>query len=165
MFQRLHELLVELSTGTHGEQLVVGANPATVSQLRNTLAQEEQRLVAAAQNDAAVAAQTEVQLRLELAQIDTKLVGWRTKEWRLDELHRLVQTDQNSIDGANQRYNTEAGRGDTLQPDVEIVAQAIVPDRPRFPQPLLYAGGAMALIILINGLMLLPTILRASNAR
>jgi uncharacterized protein involved in exopolysaccharide biosynthesis len=166
MFQRLHELLVELSTGTHGESAVVtGAAPATVAQLRATLAQEEQRLVSAAQNDAAVAAQNEIQLHLELAQIDAKLVGWRTKEWRLDELHRVVQTDLNSIDAANQRYNTEAGRGDALQPDVEIVAPAMVPDRPRFPQPLLYAGGTMALIILINGLMLLPTILRASNAR
>ena len=166
MFQRLHELLVELSTGTHGTSSVVyGANPTTVAGLRATLVQEEQHLVTAAQNDAAVAVENDIQLVLEIAQIDAKLVAWRTKEWRLNELHRVVQTDLDAIGGANLRYNTEAGRGDALQPDVEIVALAAVPDRPSFPQPLLYAGGTIALIVLLNGLLLLPTILRANNAR
>ena len=133
--------------------------------MRATLAQEEQHLVTAAQNDAAVAAQNETQLVIKIAQIDAKLVAWRTSEWRLNELHRAVQTDLDAIGGANLRYSTEAGRGDALQPDVEIVALAAVPDRPWFPQPLLYVGGTIALIILLNGVMLLPTILRASNAR
>ena len=43
-----------------------------------------------------------------------------------------------------------------LQADVEIISFAEVPDRPSFPNPLLYIAGTIALIGLLCGLMLLP---------
>jgi len=165
-FQHLRQLLTELSTGTHGTgNSVAGANPGNLSSLRSSIAAEEQRFVVAAQNDATVAADNEVSLRRAVASLDAKLVQWHLKEWTLAELHRVVQTDLDTLAATRIMLNNEVGRGDVLQPDVEIVAQAGVPDRPYFPQPLLYASGTMALLIVVNGLILLPTILRASRAR
>ena len=166
LFQRMQELLTQLRTGTHTTNTIVGvagASPGTVEALRSALTTQEQKIVTAAQNDASIAQQNEVALRLEIAKIDLKLVQWQTREWQLDELHRITQADLDSIGAARQRYNTEAGRGDVLQPDVEIVAQATTPDRPYFPQPLLYIGGTLALIILVDGMLLLPSILRANR--
>jgi uncharacterized protein involved in exopolysaccharide biosynthesis len=167
VFQHMRELLTQLSTGTHTTNTIIGvagANPGTVAALRSAIVAEEQRMVGAAQNEAAIGLRNEIDLRLEISRLDARLVEWRTKEWHLNELHRIVLTDLDAIAAARQRYNTEAGRGDVLQPDVEVVAQAALPDRPYFPQPLLYIGGTLALIVLVDGLLLLPSILRANRA-
>jgi uncharacterized protein involved in exopolysaccharide biosynthesis len=69
-----------------------------------------------------------------------------------------------ALNDANQRFMTESGRGDALQADVEIVAPAAVPDRPSSPNPMLYAAGTLALVILLCGLFLLPTMLQRPRA-
>jgi polysaccharide biosynthesis transport protein len=165
MLQRLRERLVELSTGAGAGNVPSGVSQTVLGYLRQGIESETQHLVKAAQNDAAVAQQSETSLRSEIAHIDNRLVEWKTNERHRDDLHRAVQTDLDAINGANQRYMLEADRGDVLQPDVEIVAAAGVPDRPSFPNALLYAAGTIALVILLCGLVLLPTMMQRATLR
>jgi uncharacterized protein involved in exopolysaccharide biosynthesis len=160
LLQQLRQRFVELSTGAAGTGVPVGASGAVVTFLRQGIEAEAQHLVKAAQNDASVAQQTEAILRAEIGRIDARLMRIEEDERKRNDLHRAVQTDLDAINAANQRYMQEAGRGDVLQPDIEIVSLATTPDRPSFPIPLYYAAGTLALIILLNGLMLLPTVMR-----
>jgi uncharacterized protein involved in exopolysaccharide biosynthesis len=162
LLQQLRQRLVELSTGAAGSGVPVGASGTVVTFLRQGIEAEAQHLVKAAQNDASVAQQTEAILRGEVERLDARLVQVEENERKRDDLHRAVQTDLDSINAANQRYMQEAGRGDVLQPDVEIVSLAATPDRPSFPVPLFYGAGTMAMVILLCGMILLPTMMRAT---
>jgi uncharacterized protein involved in exopolysaccharide biosynthesis len=162
LLQQLRQRLVELSTGTAGSGGPTGASGAVVAYLRQGIEGEAQHLVKAAQNDATAALQTEVTLRNEIAKLDFRLVQVEESERKQHEMHRVVMTDLDAINGANARYMQEAGRGDVLQPDVEIVSIASTPDRASFPNPLTYAAGTMAIVILLCGMILLPTMTRAT---
>lgn len=163
LLQHLRQRFVELSTGTAGPGVPTGASGAVVAFLRNAIEVEAQHLVKAAQNDATAAQQTEAALRNEIARLDSRLVQLDESERKQHEMHRAVQTDLEAINGANARYMQEAGRGDVLQPDVEIVSIATTPDRPSFPNPMMYAAGTMAIVILLCGAILLPTMTRATG--
>jgi uncharacterized protein involved in exopolysaccharide biosynthesis len=165
LLQRLRERYVELSTGAAGQGVPVGASQAITSVLRQTIDAETQHLVKAAQNDASVARLAEASLRIEIARIDAKMIEWQQNERNRVDLRRVVLTTLDALNGANQRYMQEAGRGDVLQPDVEIVSRAQTPERPSFPSPLLYGAGTLSLIILLDGLLLLPTMMRQAAER
>jgi hypothetical protein len=60
------------------------------------------------------------------------------------------------LNDAHERYFQEAVRGDTLLSDISSVAMSRVPERVSFPNGKLYVLGTFALIIVLNGLMLLP---------
>jgi len=164
MLQRLREKLVTMTTGAGPGNAPSSATTGVLAYLRQGIESEDQHLVKAAQNDVAVAQQAEASLRAEIAGLDNRLVIWSANERKRDDLHRAVQTDLDAIAGANTRYMLEAGRGDVLQTDVEIVSRSGIPDHPSFPNPLLYVLGTITLIVLLDGLMLIPT-LRAAAAR
>jgi polysaccharide biosynthesis transport protein len=163
LLQQLRQRFVELSAGAAGSGVPVGATGGVVSFLRQGIEAEAQHLVKAAQNDASVAQQTEAILRGEVGRLDARLVEVEENERKRADLHRAVQTDLDAINAANQRYMQEAGRGDVLQPDVEIVSLASPPDRPSFPIPLFYGAGTMAIVTLLCGIILLPTMMRATS--
>jgi uncharacterized protein involved in exopolysaccharide biosynthesis len=165
LLQHLKEHYVELRSGTGTTNGLTGATNFTLEPLRLGILAETQHIVTAALNDADVAQKLEASLRAELARISTALVDWQNKERIRDELHRPVQTDLTAIAAANERYIQEAVRGDGLQADIEIMSNAGTPDRPAFPNPLLYAAGTVALLVLLDGLVLLPLILRKAQAR
>ena len=73
-------------------------------------------------------------------------MGWEDNERHRVDLHRAVLTSLDALHAANGRYAQQAGRGDVLQADVEIISFAELPDRPSFPNPLLYIAGTNALI-------------------
>jgi uncharacterized protein involved in exopolysaccharide biosynthesis len=162
LLQQLRQRFVELSTGTAGPGVPVGATGAVISFLRQGIEAEAQHLVKAAQNEASVAQLTEVILRGEVLRLDARLVQVEENERKRADLHRAVQIDLDAISAANQRYMQEAGRGDVLQADVEIVSLATPPDRPSFPIPLFYGAGTMAIVALLCGMILLPTMMRAT---
>jgi uncharacterized protein involved in exopolysaccharide biosynthesis len=162
LLQQLRQRFVELSTGAAGPGVPVGATGGVVSFLRQGIEAEAQHLVKAAQNDASVAQQTEAILQSEVVRLDARLVDVDENERKRADLHRAVQTDLDATNAANQRFMQEAGRGDVLQPDVEIVSLATPPDRPSFPIPLFYSAGTMAIVMLLCGMILLPTMVRAT---
>jgi uncharacterized protein involved in exopolysaccharide biosynthesis len=162
LFQQLRQRFVELSTGAAGLAGPVGATSGVVSVLRSGIEAEAQHLVKAAQNDALVAQLTEEILKAEVGRLDARLVQVEESERKRADLHRAVQIDLDAINAANQRYMQEAGRGDVLQPDVEIVSLASSPDRPSFPNPLFYGAGTIAIVTLLCGIILLPTMMRAT---
>jgi uncharacterized protein involved in exopolysaccharide biosynthesis len=164
LLQHLKERYVELRSGAGTTNGPTGATNVTIEQLREGIAAETQHFVAAAQNDADIVQKLEASMRAELTRISTALVDWQNKERNRDELHRPVQTDLNAIAAANERYIQEAVRGDALQADIEIMASAAAPDRPAFPNLLLYSVGTVALLVLLDGLVLLPLILRRVQA-
>jgi hypothetical protein len=65
-----------------------------------------------------------------------------------------------ALDHAQQDYVQEISRGDALQPDITVIANAEVPLRPVFPSLMMYGVGTIFLILLINGLLVLPRLLR-----
>jgi succinoglycan biosynthesis transport protein ExoP len=157
LLQRLRERLVELGSGSVVGMLPLGGSQSNVvSALRQAIEAETLHLVVAAQNSALVAQQNEASLRSEIIQLDLRLMGWEANERHRVDLHRAVLTSLDALHAANERYAQQAGRGDVLQADVEIISFAEVPDRPSFPNPLLYIAGTIALIGLLCGLMLLP---------
>jgi polysaccharide biosynthesis transport protein len=161
LLQRLRERLVELTAGAGTLNLPAGANNTTLAALRAGIEAEALRLVQVAQNDAAVAQRSKEQLQAEIARIDARLVQWQENQRIREDMHRGVVTLVDALKVANDRYMREAGRGDILQSDVEILYDAVIPDRPSFPNPLMYAAGTLMLIVLLDGLILIPTIRRA----
>jgi uncharacterized protein involved in exopolysaccharide biosynthesis len=164
LLQRLRERLVELSSGAGAGNVPSGMSQTVLNSLHQRIELETQHLIKAAQNDASVALQNELSLRNGIQALDAQLVQWEINERHRLDLHRAVQTSLDALNGANQRYMQEAGRGDVLQADIEIVSSAGIPDRPSSPNTILYASGTLALVLLCNGLLLLPTIVRATRA-
>jgi polysaccharide biosynthesis transport protein len=164
LLQRLRERYVQLSTGAGSNGVPFGGAGPVIASLQQAIDAEAQHLLRAAQNDAAVAEANKAALQAAVSKIDLSLTQWRINERRRDELHRVVVTSLTALNEANRRFMTEAGRGDVLQADVEIVAPAAVPDRPSSPNPLLYAAGTIALIVLLCGIVLLPTMLQRQKA-
>jgi uncharacterized protein involved in exopolysaccharide biosynthesis len=165
LLQHLRERYVLLRSGAGSATGTGGATNLTIDLLRQGIATETQRLVSAAQSDAAVAQQTEASLRAEISRIDAALADLANKKRRREDLHRAVQTDLDALGAANQQYIREAGRADALQADIVVAAPGSVPDRPVFPSPLLYGSGVAGLLVLLNGLVLLPAIMRRAQAR
>jgi uncharacterized protein involved in exopolysaccharide biosynthesis len=163
LLQRLRERLVELGSGAGTGTVPVGATPAVVNSLRQAIESETQHLVHGAQVEVQVAQNVESSLRGALEALDAQMVRWQANERHADELHRTVQMDLEAIKSSFDRYIQEAGRGDVLQPDVELVASATMPDRPSFPNPIYFASGTIALAILLAGLVLLPSMMHRVN--
>jgi succinoglycan biosynthesis transport protein ExoP len=157
LLQRLRERLVELSSGAGSGNVPSGVSQMVLNNLQDRIETETRHLLKAAQNDAVVAIQTETSLGNEIHHIDEKLVQWRINERHRADLHRAVQVSLDAWTGANARYMQEAGRGDVLQGDIEVVSRASIPDRPSFPNPTLYVIGTFAMIVLLCGVMLVPS--------
>ncbi len=164
LIQRLRERLVELKSGAGTATAPAGLTNAVLGYLTQGIDAEAQHLVNAARNDAAIAKESEASLRSEIARIDTRLVQWHENDRHRQDLHLAVKTSYDALTGANQRYMDEAGRGDVLQPDVEVVSVAVPPDRPAFPNPLLYLAGTASLDVLLCSVLLLPAFLRRTRA-
>ena len=159
----LRERYVDLISGAGSINVPSGANTTVISRLHDDIATETQRLVHAAEEDARLAIQVEVDLGQQLRLLDGRLVLWEASERKRVDLHRAVTTSLAALDLANQRYNTEAGLGDLLLPDIEVITQADVPNRPSFPNTLIYAAGTISILVLLNGLLLLPTLMRVTS--
>jgi polysaccharide biosynthesis transport protein len=165
LLQRLRQRLVELSTGSgSGVGPTAGASQTVLSFLHQAVDAETQHLVKAAQNEALVAQENEAGIRADLSRLDVKLVLWQANERHRIDLHRAVTVSLDDLHEANQRYERQAGRGDVLQSDMEIVSWAELPDRPSFPDPLLYVAGTVILMICLCGLVVLPR-MRSARAR
>ena len=127
LLQHLRQRLVELSTGSgSGVGPTAGASQTVLSFLHQAVDAETQHLVKAAQNEALVAQENEAGIRADLSRLDVKLVLWQANERHRIDLHRAVTVSLDDLHEANQRYERQAGRGDVLQSDMEIVSWAEV---------------------------------------
>lgn len=159
LIQRLRERLVELTAGAGTTSAPAGLNMSSLRSFQKGIEDETQHIVRSAQVEAQIARTVEASLREALRRLDIKMVQWQDKERTAEDLHRAVRMDLEAINTSYQRYTQEAGRGDALQSDSELVAFATPPDRPAFPNPLFFLAGTLALVILMDGLVLLPTVM------
>jgi uncharacterized protein involved in exopolysaccharide biosynthesis len=159
LLQHLRQRMVEVSSGVGSGNSTgpSGASQTVLGFLHQGIEAETQHLVKAAQNEATVAQQNEAALHADLARLDARLMVWQANERHRIDLHRAVTDSLDDLHEERRRFEAQSGRGEVLQSDVEIVSFAEVPDRPSFPDPLLYMAGTFAVIGLFSGLIFLPS--------
>ena len=160
LLQKMRQRYFELSTGAGSLTAPIGANNSVAGNMRTALEAEMLRITKAATNDAKIAEIEEVGLRTEAAIVDGKLGVWETNTRQANQLQRVVDVAKASVDQAHRSYVQEISRGDVLQPDISIVSRPEVPLVPAFPSPKLYLVGTLFLVIMVDGLLMLPKLLR-----
>lgn len=160
LLQRLRERYVELQTGAGTLNQPSSANVFVLNALKAQIAEEVQQVVRAARNEALIAALTEVALRSEIASVDLKLSTWAQNERELTNLKTELASRRTAVLEAQMALLKEIQHGHMMQPAVQIVAHATVPDRPSFPTVKLYVIGTIALLLLLNGALMLPRLIR-----
>ncbi len=125
------------------------AKPAALAaEAANLLLQveeEAQRVVHAADQEAATWRAREDMLRNEVASVRSEMVRRRIDELRLDELRRDAVSDETALTDALAKLKAQFGRTKAIQPDADLVARAEAPRKAAFPNLALAAMGTLML--------------------
>ena len=125
------------------------AKPANLAAETNGLQaqveEEAQRVVHAADQEAASWRAREVMLRNEVASVRADMVRRRLDELRLDELRRDAASDETALSDALAKLKGQLGRTQGIQPDADLVARADRPRNAAFPNLALAALGTLLL--------------------
>jgi len=125
------------------------AKPASLAAETNGLQaqveEEAQRVVYAAEQDAAGWRAREDMLRDEVASVRSEMVRRRLDELRLDELRREATSDETALTDALTKLKGQLGRTQAIQPDADLVARAERPRAAAFPNFVLAALGTLLL--------------------
>ncbi len=125
------------------------AKPANLAvETSNLLAQvdeEAQRVVHAAEQEAATWRAREDMLRNEVASIRGEMVRRRLDELRLDELRRDAVSDETALTDALAKLKAQLGRTKAIQPDADLVGRAEAARNAAFPSLVLTAIGTLLL--------------------
>jgi uncharacterized protein involved in exopolysaccharide biosynthesis len=150
LIQRLQERLVGLQTGAGSGSMLQpsGGNNAVIAQLRDAINVETKRLVRAAQATAEINSGIEKSEREELKRLDDTLVQWQAAQRGAEEVERSLKATQDALAQAVAQDALERSRTAVLQPDAEAVSMAVAPISAAFPDPKLYLGATLSIIIL-----------------
>jgi len=125
------------------------AKPANLAaETTNLLAQveeEAQRVVHAADQEAATWRAREDMLRNEVASVRSEMVRRRLDELRLDELRRDAASDETALTDSLAKLKAQLGRTRAIQPDADLVGRAEAPRNAAFPNFTLAALGTLLL--------------------
>jgi uncharacterized protein involved in exopolysaccharide biosynthesis len=157
----LKERLITLSssTGTPSGSAGFGSSPpAALTELRQLIGTEVQRIVRAAQSEAMLSRERADALRDQIAAIDTKTIAWNEAERHWTDLQREADADQKALQDAMARLREQTNLIAVLRPDATIYSAAVAPSHPAFPNLALYSAGTLLLAMVLSGLLLLPAV-------
>jgi uncharacterized protein involved in exopolysaccharide biosynthesis len=130
------------------------AKPANLAaetmNLQSQLDEEAQRIVHAADQEAATWRAREDMLRDEVSSTRSELVRRRLDELRLDELRREALSDETALTDALAKLKAQLGRTRAIQPDADIVGRAEAPRIAAFPNLTLASLGTLLLAALVG---------------
>lgn len=106
--------------------------------IKAQIATESDRIVQGAQAEAIDLADREGLLEREIKSIRDILVRRHEAEFKLNELRSDAAADKSVLEEALVQYKNQTARADALKPNVEILAEPELPNRPIFPQAWLY---------------------------
>ena len=118
---------------------------AETSGLQAQVEEEAQRVVQAADQEAARWRAREDMLRTEVASVRADMVRRRLDELRLDELRREAASDETALTDALAKLKGQYGRTQAIQPDADLVGRAERPRNAAFPNAILAALGTLLL--------------------
>lgn len=121
----------------------------------DAIAGEVDRIVKAAQTQAAMDRQQVKSLRAEIDAVDLQLVDWKKAEAHLDDLRNAAAVGQSALKRATEQYLQQTGRTAMIRPAMTIVAPAVAVDRPVFPSLKLYSIGTAFLVFLATASIVL----------
>ncbi|MFC0218939.1 GumC family protein [Pseudochelatococcus lubricantis] len=121
--------------------------PAEVNAIKEQIAATRDRILVAAQAEAANWIKRRSLIEDELRDIRERLVELNKNQFRLDAMmQEAANADAAFLEALTSLRSMAAPNG--LQPDVEVVSPATVPDRPAFPSPIPFGAGVLMLGVL-----------------
>jgi polysaccharide biosynthesis transport protein len=101
------------------------------------IAMESDRILRSVKTQASVLAEQEVALKRAIEDIRVELVRRKNLEFGLVALQHDAEADRKALDSAIVRLADQTARANAVVPDVNVMSRAVVPTRPKFPNPLL----------------------------
>jgi protein tyrosine kinase modulator len=126
---RLRELSVQL--GANHPQYI--AAEADVESTRRQLRTEMRRVVASLDNNARIAQRREADIRSQVSDQKAKVLSLKKERDQLAALMRETVNAQNAYDATTKRYNQTALESQATQTNVAVLAPAVEPIAPSFP--------------------------------
>ena len=131
------------------------ATLSAMTDIKSAISAEADRIVQALQAEATTKRLQANDLGDQINRLDAQLVSWQEAERRLTELQRKVDVDRAALQQGMAELAAQRGLGDMLRPDVEVVAPAVPPTRPAYPNKLLYLLGTLLTVLVTCGAVLL----------
>ena len=128
-----------------------------MSNINDAISGEAQRIFRASQTRADLAREHVRALRKDIDALNARLVVWKQAETHLDDLRNAAEVSRTVLKQATARYLEQSDRTAMIRPNVEIIARAVPPNQPIFPDPKLYAiGTAMLVFLAVATIAIIP---------
>jgi uncharacterized protein involved in exopolysaccharide biosynthesis len=107
------------------------------------IAAEADRIVQGVKTELRTWTQREISLEHAIKKIRDEMTQRQSSELRLAALRHEAASDRTALDEALMRLKAQTARANNVRPDVDIIANPEVPDRPVFPNLLLAMLGTL----------------------
>jgi polysaccharide biosynthesis transport protein len=104
---------------------------------------EADRIARGVKTEARASTQHEISLQLAIKTIRDEMTKRQSSELRVAALRDDAASDRHALDDALMLLNAQSARANAVIPDVDIIANPEVPERPVFPNPLLAMLGTL----------------------
>lgn len=143
----IRQQLVELSSRYRAGHPVLNTLTAQLDDIRQRMAEEMQRIAAAARNELDVATKRERNIERQIADLEVRNASQLQADVHLRELERVADASSLVYETFLSRLRETSQEQHLVKADARVVSHATAPVRSRFPVPVVLATG------LLSGLM------------